>query len=1067
MRKSEREEKTEHTDRSALEGLLQDFAAQDSGAHTRDKIVVRHEPKRNRDFGAPDFLMSGPQGILGYVEVKGVGTDLRKLASSEQITRYRNLSQNILLTDYVSWLWLGDGDNAKSPTVLCTPEQLDDRKFRPSTAALNETTRQLERFFSVAPKGIGRASELAKALAARCRTLSKMLTDTWRRQQNAPNQQKESRLLGLYEGFQKQISEQLELDEFADAYAQMLGYGLLLARLQTYKKGSEKTGNLTLHNAEKSMPNSFGLLKEMMGFLPDLEQQRKDVRWIVDEILSIVNHMDVERVREDLSLRSRNTAHGDQDEKESELFARDPFVYFYEDFLASYDEDLRRQRGVYYTPPPVVRFIVRSTDWLLQNRFAIHDGLACSKRVTALDFAAGTGAFLLEIFQQIFENIGGKDSPKAELILHEHILKNIYGFEYLLAPYAVSHLKLALFLEDMGHEIHEGERLGVYMTNALEPMNPQGNLLLPKLSDESKEAHEIKEKKLLVITGNPPYSGHSMNNTPEMRKTIDAYKEIEGKSLGEKNLRWLHDDYVKFLRFAQMKMEQAEEGIVAVITNHSWLDNPTFRGMRYSLMQSFEQIYVLDLHGSTRKKEQTPEGGIDQNVFDIQQGVAISFFIKKNGLERGIFHADLWGGRLEKYNLLTRENFENIEWKQLEPVDPFYFFAPLDLEMWDDYKEGWPIPKIFIQNSIGIVTARDKLSVHMTKEELMETVRDFSSLGVEEARTKYELGKDAQGWKIPLAQQDVKESGCDEKKARPILYRPFDRRWTYYTGKSRGFLCRPCHDVMRHMLQDNLGIGLIRSLHVQGNWRHSFACNLPITPHTVSGGVSYLFPLYLYAPEKGEKVNKNVLDLFPEHDPFQDAERIENFSPKFREYINNRYSAAVPAEDILGYIYAVLNAPSYQQRFAEFLRYDFPLIPFPEKREHLEELANWGNKLINAHLLREVPKHKNLLQGQGNKVIGRPKHDPSKNRLFINESLFLTCVTTEIWQFRIGEYKVLEKYLKARKGRTLSLSEIQTLERIIHAIDFSLDAVAEIDRTWNKLFAFEECRKHHLPSKPE
>ena len=1035
---------------------MQDFAEGNSGPRAHEKIFVRHEPKRDKDFGAPDFLISLPGGILGYVEVKGVGTDLRKLANSEQITRYRNLSQNILLTDYVSWLWLGDGDDVKSSMALCTPAQLDDRKFQPSTDALYEIVRQLEGFFSVAPKGVRQASELAKALAVRCRPLSKMLT-------NKLYRQPKGRIFGLYEEFQKQISERLQLEEFADAYAQMLGYGLLLARLQAAKRGSEKTKHLTLDNAREFIPSSFGLLQELMGFLPDLDrEQYGSMRWIVEEILSIVNHMDVIGVHEDLAFRNRKAAYRglrSRDEKEWELFSRDPFVYFYEDFLASYDEKLRRQRGVYYTPPPVVRFIVRSTDLLLRKSIGIQDGLANSKRVTVLDFATGTGAFLLEIFRQIFESVGGEDGPMAESILHEHILKNIYGFEYLLAPYAVAHLKLAYFLDDMGHELHKKERLGVYMTNTLEPMDPQINHLMPKITAESEEAHKIKEKKLLVITGNPPYSGHSMNNTDEMRKTIEAYKNIGGKPLGERNSKWLQDDYVKFLRFAQMKMEQVDEGIVSVITNHAWMYNPTFRGMRYSLMQSFQQIYVLDLHGNARKKEQAPNGGNDENVFYIQQGVAISFLIKKDGLERGIFHADLWGERLNKYNWLARENFESVEWKRLEPVEPFYLFIPHDLKMWNDYKKGWQVQKIFIQKNIGIVTARDKLAVHMNKNELMETVRDFSLLDTEEARTKYGLGKDAQDWQIHSAQEDIKNSDCDEEKAHPILYRPFDKRWTYYTGRSRGFLCRPRHDVMRHMLKDrrqsNIALGCVRQVKDDDSsiWQHCMVTDTIAEISFISSQVSYLFPAYIYAPEEGEKVHKNVLELFPEHNPFENAERIENLSPDFRKWLDEHYtSPSISVEDIIGYIYAVLHAPSYQQYFTEFLKIDFPRIPFPEKREHLKDLSISGNKLINAHLLREFPKQKNLLQGKGSKIIGKPRHDPSENKLFINENLFFTRVTTEIWQFQIGGYKVLEKYLKARKGRSLSLEEIQTLERIIHSIDFSINAVAEIDELWNKAF---------------
>ena len=1066
LRRSEKSEKTELTDRSALEELLQAFATEKSSARPYGKFDVHHEPPRDRDFGAPDFKVLRPGSILGYVEAKPIGTNLHRLTRSKQIVKYQNLSQNILLTDYISWLWLGDENKGKTPTVLCTLAEFDDKRFQPSLASLDRTAQQLEKFFSTPPKGIKQASELAEGLATRCKYLKEELRKTLHQQEKS---RLKNRLFGLYKAFQKQISEQLQLDEFVDAYAQMIGYGLLLARLQAYKKGSKENELVTLDNAQKFFPKGLELLREQMGFLPDLKQEEYNIANLyVEEILTIVNHMDVSEIHKDLAFRNRKIAYRGlqpRNEKESELFSRDPFVYFYEDFLASYDKGLRKQRGVYYTPPPVVRFIVSTTDYLLRERFKIREGFANSKRVTALDFAAGTGTFLVEIFQQIFDNIGGVDSPKAKLILCEHILKNIHGFEYLLAPYTVAHLKLTHFLENMGHEFRKGERLSVYMTNTLERMKPQGDWILPSMAKEGIKADEIKDKKILVITGNPPYSIESMNKSDEVSATIEAYKYIGYKFLRERNWKALQDDYVKFLRFAQMKMDKVDEGIVAVITNHGYLDNLTFRGMRHSLMQSFQQIYVIDLHGNVKKKEQSPEGGIDQNVFDIQQGVAIAFFIKKAGLEPGIFHTDFWGTRLEKYHRLARENFKNIKWKRLEPVDDSYLFIPQNQKMRKTYKQGWQLSDIFIQKSIGIVTARDKLAVHMEKEELMETVQKFSSLNAEQAREEYCLGKDGQDWKVSLAQEDIKDSGCHEQCAQQILYRPFDRRWTYYTGKSRGFLCRPRHKVMRHMLQDNLGIGLIRKMDIQGEWNHVLACDIPITNHTVSlKEANHFFPLYRYTSEKDEKPPRK-LDMFIDN-PDQNTERTENFSPSFRKWIDKLYPPPPPpsththhhhtqlsAEDILGYIYAVLHTPSYRQCFAEFLKTDFPYIPFPAKRKHLEDLTTWGNKLINAHLLREAyTKHKSLLQGKGNTIVNNPKHHPSEDKLFINKNLFFTHVTTEIWQFQIGGYKVLEKYIKARKGRILSLEEVQTLEKIIHTIDFSLTASEKIDKLWKKAF---------------
>jgi predicted helicase len=403
-----------------------------------------------------------------------------------------------------------------------------------------------------------------------------------------------------------------------------------------------------------------------------------------------VNALDLPAIHNDLSFKHRRAISRRvraRDEEEHRLFERDPFIYFYEDFLAKYDAKMKKSRGVYYTPPPVVNFIVRAIDDILKDTFGITDGLADHQRVTVLDFACGTGTFLLEVFQQIFENIGGADSGKANLIVRDHMLRNVYGFEYLIAPYTIAHLKLSQYLADRGHPLAIGERLQVFLTNTLEPVEPLKNLLLPAVSREVEEAQKVKEKPILVITGNPPYSGHSKNKGDWTTASIGEYKFTweknaagldEKKPLGEKNPKWLQDDYVKFIRFAQMKMDGftyktkaldgkpiehsvpgVERGIVGVITNHSWLDNPTFRGMRQSLMRSFEQIYVLDLHGNA-KKERSPDGSNDQNVFDIEQGVAVSLFVKSPGLERGVWRGDLWGKRLTKYARLAEEALRTV-----------------------------------------------------------------------------------------------------------------------------------------------------------------------------------------------------------------------------------------------------------------------------------------------------------------------------------------------------------------------------------------------------------------------
>jgi N-6 DNA Methylase len=637
LRKTPIDEKTEHTDRAALQSLLLAVAkAVESG------VSVQHEPKRVADKGAPDFKVTKGGLILGYVENKAIGENLDKVLKSAQIARYKSLSSNIILTDYLHFIWINK-DGVRRET-LCHAADLETPKFRLREDRVDAVRKLVEGFFSTAPEGIGRAQQLALALATRSKLLRDYLGEELVRQERDHT---EGRLYGLFQIFRDQVFHELTIKEFADAFAQMLAYGLFLARLNS------DTQAVTLHNARQFVPGSFRLIRELVDFLAELDKNEyRDVRWVVEEVLSIVNALNLPAIREDLSFRQRKAISRKlraPDEEEHRLFERDPFIYFYEDYLKAYDPAMRKGRGVYYTPPPIVNFIVRAVDDLLKESFRIPSGLADHQRVTVLDFACGTGTFLLEIFQRIFENIGGPDVGQADLVARKHILKNLFGFEYLIAPYTIAHLKLPQCLKELNHPLKADERLQVFLTNTLEPIEPEPHFLLPAITAEVEEAQKVKDRQILVIVGNPPYSGQSKNKGKWIAELIDTYKYTiergsngsleERKPLGERNPKWLNDDYVKFIRFAQWKMDLAEEGVVGVITNHSWLDNPTFRGMRQSLMRSFEQIYVLDLHGNAKKKERAPDGSKDENVFDIEQGVAISIFVKKPGL-RPVYRQD-------------------------------------------------------------------------------------------------------------------------------------------------------------------------------------------------------------------------------------------------------------------------------------------------------------------------------------------------------------------------------------------------------------------------------------------
>ncbi len=561
-------EHTEHTGRSALEALLKTFA-QEAGAKG---IGVQHEPKREKDKGAPDFKIKRQGMILGYVETKEIGENLDKVLKTDQIKKYLTLSENIIVSDYLQFILIGPGGKVRARGTLAYASDLEGRTLRVNPDRVAETAKLLETFFSEAPQGIERSKALAEALATRSRLLRDFLVEELNRQEK---NDREGRLHALFDVFKTQVFHELTLKEFADAFAQTLAYGLFLAKLNA--KGDEV---ISLENVRQFIPGAFTLIRVLVRFLEEMrERQYEEILWVVEEILSIVNGLAIAKIREDLSFRQRKAVSRKvraKDDEEHRLFERDPFIYFYEDYLKAYDKDTRKRRGVYYTPPPVVNFIVRAVDDILKDIFKIADGLADHKKVTVLDFAAGTGTFLLEVMQKIFDNIGGADAGKANAVVREHILKNLYGFEYLIAPYTIAHLKLSQYLKDRGHPLKDGERLQVYLTNTLEPIEPQKNAFLPELAQEVEAAQKVKEKPIFVILGNPPYSGHSKNKGKWISAQIDGYKYIvetvqtgvdpEGapifqekkKPLGERNPKWLNDDYVKFIRFAQLKMDAVD-----------------------------------------------------------------------------------------------------------------------------------------------------------------------------------------------------------------------------------------------------------------------------------------------------------------------------------------------------------------------------------------------------------------------------------------------------------------------------------------------------------------------------
>jgi hypothetical protein len=1013
---------TEHSYRSSLESLIRAIAKENDNS-----IKVLHEPKKDKKFGAPDFIIKQSENIIGYVENKKLEENLDKTLKTEQLKKYKELSDNIILTNYLEWVWIRDGEILKRES-LCSLSDLENKKKRIDTAKINSVKSLIEAFLSQVPKGISDIESLAFALAVRAKHLKVFLLEELNRQNK---EHKEGKLYGLYTTFKEQVFHELLLTEFTDAFAQVLVYGLFLAKLNSDEK-------ITLYNAKKYISDSFKLIKELVDFLDELEKpEYRYTKWIVEEVLTIINNLDLESLLRKLSFNRKTT-------NEDDYHIRDPYVYFYEDFIKEYDKELRISRGVYYTPPPIVNFIIKVVNDTLKDNFDIQDGLANRQKVTVLDFATGTGTFLVEILNQIFDSIPS-NSGKRDLVIKEHILKNIYGFEYLIAPYTIAHLKLSQFLKDKGYKMEGNDRFQVFLTNTLEPIDKQMNIgLLPELSHETKAAQQVKDNPVLVITGNPPYNNRS-SNIGWINKKIEDYKPIDEKKIN------LDDDYIKFIRFAHHKMQDVPRGIIAIITNNSFLNGITHRKMRGLLRRDFNKIYILNLHGNTRVGEKVPDGIKDENVFDIQQGVSINIFIKDEQLQtRGeVYYQDLWGSRNDKYKTLYNRSFPDIGFEKIDPdifnnefsktrwsnrfADKLDFFIPLkNCAQIKNYGEFYGVAEIFKHHNTGIQTKRDKVSIAFDSDSITKVIHDFVSLNIELLRQNYNLPEDGRDWTIENAKNDLinkKHSIVD------ILYRPFDVRKTVFTGTTKGFVAYPRRETMLNFInKENLGLVTIRN-HLLDSAIVCFITDKIIEKGSLATSNYSLFPLYLY--------EEDMLG----------GGKIENIKPEFRKFIDGKYQKHYSPEDILNYIYAVMYSPVYRDKYSELLTMDFPRIPFSEDQSIFEKLTKCGGELIDVHLMKMDTPFYNIgsFKGSGNNQVEYVKY--SDNKLHINKTQYFDAVPDQVYNFYIGGYQVLNKYLDERKkaNKILTLEEIEMVEKITNIIAYTKDKMKEIDvltSTW-------------------
>ena len=964
----------EHAYRPALQSLMIELLPKN--------YTVVNEPARS-ECGAPDFIILKGDFPLAFIEAKDLqDTDLDgKKEHKEQFERYRASLDHIVFTDYLDFHLYENGEFVDAVRLA----DIRGDKIVLNPESVNKFLELISRLANATPQRITSPVRLAKVMASKARLLAQVIEMALDNDSDGTTE-----LAQQMEVFKELLIHDLNNKTFADIYAQTIAYGLFSARLndKTPEDFSRMEANTLI---PKSNPFLRRIFNDIAGFNIDSR-----IEWIVDDLVAAFRVTDMEKVMKDFGEATKRN---------------DPMMHFYEDFLSQYDPQTKAQRGVYYTPQPVVDFIVRAVDDILKCEFGLPMGLADSSmidheivndqytgkkgesktlkkrihRVQILDPATGTGTFLATAIRQIHANMEGQWGAWNSYV-EQHLLPRLNGFELMMASYTIAHLKLSMVLRETGFTQQSDKRLRVYLTNSLEEHNADtGTLFSAAISNESNEASYIKrDTPVMVMIGNPPYSGESSNKGKWITELMKAYKKEPGGTmpLQERNPKWLNDDYVKFIRLAHDYVERNGEGIIAFINPHGYLDNPTFRGMRWKLLDTFDSIYTIDLHGNSKKKETAPDGGKDENVFDIMQGVSINIFIKTGKKQKGelgkVFHADLFGTRNYKYEFLQNATIESVNFKEILPKESMYFFVPKDFGLETEYNDGFKIGDLFIKNSMGVTTGCDK-----------------------------EL---------------VSYQPFNKKTNSDYYYRPFDKVWIDYDLTK---VVRPRETIMRHLQKENISICLIKiNSSVDGLFKTLVTTGITDKTLLSSKDNTNVFPLYLYS-EDGKA-------------------RVPNLDKEICSKIKAAVGEEISPEDLFDYIYAVLHSPSYRAKYKEFLKIDFPRIPYPESAEKYHRLASIGGQLRKLHLMEEVPPTKHAqFNNPGSNVVDKPEYKGGS--VWINKEQCFEDVPETAWNFYIGGYQPAQKWLKDRKGRTLTFDDIAHYRKIIAVLLETDRLMKEID----------------------
>jgi len=1011
---------TEHTYRGVLEQLMQSLLP---------KLRIVNEPKREK-CGAPDYIASRKDGMpVFYIEAKDIGdNDLdgrNPHGHKEQFTRYKQALDYIIFTDYLDFHLYEHGEFVDSVRIA----EIKGDKIVGIAETEDKFLSMIQHLGASAIQRVTSASRLAKLMAGKARLLANII-------EQAMNDDTDSyaneNLRGQYQAFKDVLIQELKPADFADIYAQTIAYGMFAARLH-----DDTPEDFSREEAARLIPKTNPFLRQIFNNLAgnDLDER---IAWVVDDLVTVFQATNLQKIMESYS---RDKLH------------HDPMIHFYEDFLSEYNPKLRKSKGVWYTPQPVVGFIVRAVDEILQKEFGLPEGLADYSmierevaveqsrdkrtsdgmkhekrkfhRVQILDPATGTGTFLAEVVNQIYDRYRDNQGIWQQYV-EQHLLPRLNGFEILMASYAVAHIKLDMLLGETGYQHQTDKRLHVYLTNSLEESNNEPRTLFAQwLSREATEANVIKrDYPVMVMIGNPPYSIDSSNKGKWILRLIADYK----KNLNEKKLN-LDDDFIKFIRLGQHYVHKNGEGILAYITNNVFISGITHRQMRYCLLQEFDEIYILNLHGDMYENVSKSKGGNDENVFDITKGVSINIFVKTRKKENNqlarLYYQERIDSRIDKFKFLDETNFADVEWKELNPVYPYYFFIPKDMRLQEEYDKGFSVDSLFIMGSTGIVTQRDNLAYKDNVKQLIPILTDFRDLSELEIKNKYGIVKESRDQKVSYAKDNIQRFGIKEEYFQLVAYRPFDFKWTYYTNMSRGFISTPLYNIQSNLFaKDNYAMVIARQC--ESDWRYVLVSNHPcdynLTGNAGKYGRGKVYPLFII---KG-------------------SERIPNLNAEAVKSIEDSLGKHIEPQDLFDYIYAVLHSPSYRERYKEFLKIDFPRIPYPTDWEKFRDLVEKGEELRQLHLMEDLPHSSGVSFPVGGSLQVDCYHW-EQNRVYINSEQYFEGVPESAWNFYIGGYQPAQKWLKDRKGMTLSFEDVKHYQRIIYVLQQTERIMQEID----------------------